>query len=117
MKKNYSPITIIAFLIFGITSTANAQWNFNTTQNTPICVAANHQRDPRMEGDGNGGAFLVWKDYRGGLPDIYVQHIDSNGVVQWTIDGLGACTNPSDQSTPSMTTDMAGGIIVTWSDW
>lgn len=117
MKQPYSQkiiliITTVSFMIH-----ANAQWNPFTDQNTPICTFAGAQKDARIEDDGNGGAFIAWKDYRTGIPDIYVQHIDSNGVILWALDGIGACTDPYDQSTPSLTTDMAGGIIVTWSDW
>jgi hypothetical protein len=67
--------------------------------------------------DDEGGAFLVWKDYRNGTPDIFAQHIDSNGVVLWQIDGAPVCTQTADQSTPGLISDGAGGIIVSWSDW
>ncbi len=117
MKQPYSQIIILFITTFSFIIHANAQWNPFTDQNTPICTFAGVQKDARIEGDGNGGAFIVWKDYRTGIPDIYVQHIDSNGVIQWALDGIGACTDLYDQSTPSITTDMAGGIIVTWSDW
>ncbi len=117
MKKLYSPIAILFILCMGIFSPLYSQWNFNYSINTPICVAADKQVDPRIIDDDHGGAFIAWKDYRTGIPDIYVQHIDSLGFVQWTVDGIGACTDFADQSTPSLTSDMAGGIIVTWSDW
>lgn len=118
MKKLYSQITAIAILGFTLNCAPSfSQWNSNTALNTPICVVTGIQRDARIDPDGNGGAFMLWKDYRTGLPDIYVQHVDSNGVIQWALNGLGACTQSSDQSTPSMCTDMNGGIIVTWSDW
>ncbi len=117
-NKSYCNAVIIFFCApLLLIQNLHAQWNFNISQNTPVCVALNNQRDPRIESDGMGGAFIAWKDYRTGIPDIYVQHIDSNGVIQWTLDGIGACTDAADQSTPSLTSDMAGGIIVTWSDW
>ena len=69
--------------------------------------------------DGKGGAFIVWKDYRMGAsnPDIYVQRLDSLGVPKWTLNGIGACTDMADQSTPAIISDMRGGAIVAWSDW
>ena len=117
MKQLYPRFSILIITTVFVVTQTNAQWNPFTDQNTPICTFTGSQKDARIEGDGNGGAFIVWKDYRTGIPDIYVQHIDSNGVIQWALDGIGACTDPYDQSTPSMTTDMAGGIIITWSDW
>ncbi len=95
----------------------NAQWTTNLSLNTPICNLTGSQRDPRIIKDGYGGAFIEWKDSRTGVPDIYVQRVNSQGVTLWTVNGVGACTDAADQSTPSIVDDMAGGCIVTWSDW
>lgn len=94
-----------------------AQWNTNTQLNTPVSTAVNWQIDLRMIEDGNKGAFIVWKDYRNGTPDIFAQHIDSLGNALWNIDGAPVCTQSADQSTPSVLSDGQGGIIVSWSDW
>lgn len=118
MKKIYS--FSFLFILIGYVSFYNkgySQWTSNTSLNTPICVATGAQRDPRIESDGNGGAFIMWKDYRVGVPDVYVQRVDSNGVPLWIINGVGACIQAADQSTPSLISDGADGIIVTWSDW
>ena len=93
-----------------------AQWSTNTNLNTPICTAFTKQNDPRIIQDGNGGAFITWKDERNGLPDIYVQRINKDGYILWTLNGISACDDTSDQSTPNLVTDMQGGIIVSWSD-
>ena len=100
-----------------VTKVMIAQWSFDPLINTPIAIQPNDQIDLRMEKAENGGAFIVWKDYRNGEPDIFIQKIDSSGYVQWTVDGLGACTQSSDQSTPSIISDGSGGVIVAWSDW
>lgn len=96
-----------------------AQWNQNTSLNTPICIETGKQIDPRIMEDGVGGAYITWKDYRptNGLPDIYIQRIDAKGFVKWTVNGVGLCTQTADQSTPSICSDMKGGAIVAWSDW
>ena len=95
-----------------------SQWNSNTVLNTPVCTASDKQIDPRTIDNGYGGVFVAWKDYRnGGVPDIYIQNIDSLGFAKWTNDGVALCTDPADQSTPAITTDMANGAIVAWSDW
>jgi len=94
-----------------------AQWNTNTALNTPVCTATDKQVDTRMMDDGHGGAFIAWKDYRNGMPDIYIQHLDSLGNALWQADGVALCTDPADQSTPAIVSDMRGGAIVAWSDW
>lgn len=63
----------------------------------PICTAVNTQEPVQIISDGYGGAIILWRDYRE-LPDlpthisysntIYVQKVDSNGVVQWEVDGV-----------------------------
>lgn len=105
-----SLLSLSSFCSFG-------QWNNNTSLNTPVCTAANYQVDLRMAEDGQGGTFIVWKDYRNGTPDIFAQHIDANGFALWNPDGAPVCTQSADQSTPGVILDGNGGIIVSWSDW
>lgn len=110
------------FVIMVLTvKTSYCQWSPNTALNTPVCTDLGRQIDLRMSEDGKGGAFIAWKDYRAsggfGLPDIYIQHLNSGGYPQWAINGVAICTDPADQSTPSIVTDMSGGVIVAWSDW
>ncbi len=100
-----------------ITHITLGQWNSNPALNTPVCTALNKQIDPRILEDGYGGAFVVWKDYRNSLPDVFVQRINNLGVTQWALNGVGACTDAADQSTPNVCSDGQGGIIVAWSDW
>ena len=109
-------VVLLYFLFFACYSNLFAQWNTNTAINTPICVEFFKQNDPRIIEDGKGGAYIVWKDERNGLPDIYVQRINKDGYVLWTTDGISICNDTSDQSTPNIVTDMYGGIIVSWSD-
>lgn len=98
---------------------AQAQWSTLTQQNTPICTATAKQVDPRMMDDGQGGAFITWKDYRpsNALPDIYVQRVDAYGHIKWVSDGIALCSESHDQSTPAICSDMKGGAIIAWSDW
>ena len=70
-----------------------------------------------MLDDGYGGAFITWKDYRNGLPDIYVQRFDSAGYPKWMGNGVVICNDAADQSTPAIVSDMRGGAIIAWSDW
>ena len=105
-------IALLSILSFN----SYTQWNIDPTINTPVCTETGKQIDPRILEDGQGGAFVVWKDFRNTLPDVYIQRIDKNGIVKWAVDGVGACTDEEDQSTPNICSDGEGGCIVSWSD-
>ncbi|MDB4442715.1 hypothetical protein N9219_04780 [bacterium] len=67
--------------------------------------------------DGSGGAIIVWVDRRTiNDANIYAQKIDSNGQIQWQADGVPICTRPMEQYLPVLSTDGAGGAIITWED-
>ncbi len=73
---------------------------------------------PRLETDGANGAILVWSDDRNIYPnrDIFVQRVDLNGNVKWTVNGVAVCNASGYQSNPVLTSDQSGGVIVGWDD-
>ena len=87
-----------------------------TADGVAICTAIQPQGNPQILSDGAGGAIIVWQDWRSGNYDIFAQRINSSGVVQWTPDGVGICTIATDQASPFIASDGAGGAIVTWLD-
>ena len=121
MKQKTFLISCLLIIIVLSVHISFGQWSSNTALNTPVCTELGKQIDLRMSDDGKGGAFIAWKDYRSGggagLPDIYIQHLNAGGVPQWINNGVALCTDPADQSTPAIVTDMHGGAIVAWSDW
>jgi hypothetical protein len=83
----------------------------------PVCTAANLQSTPFIVSDGAGGAIVAWQDFRSGSTnDIYVQRIDSFGFIQWTADGVAACTGQTGLVIGRMIPDGAGGAIIAWHD-
>lgn len=97
-----------------IDSLGVAQWADN---GVAVSAARNGQLNPRLMVDGAGGAFVAWSDGR--TPphmDVYAQRIDAAGNMLWTPDGLPVCMAAGDQVHIDMTTDGAGGIILTWRD-
>ncbi len=97
-----------------INSSGAVQW---TTGGAALCAAANEQDFPVITSDGAAGAIVTWQDRRnGGTYDIYVQRVNSAGVVQWTPDGVALCAAAGNQEFPTITGDGAGGAIVTWED-
>jgi len=97
-----------------ISSTGIVQW---TPNGTAICIASNNQEQAQICEDGSGGAIITWKDFRSGANfDIYTQRINSNGVMQWTVDGVSICTAIQDQENAQILSDGTGGAIITWED-
>ncbi len=85
----------------------------------PVCRAALSQYGLDLAGDGAGGVFLVWEDFRQGRAgDIYAQHVTASGVPVpgWPEGGRAVCTDPAEQSSPRLAADGSGGIYVVWQD-
>ncbi len=87
-----------------------------TTDGVPLCMENENQNTPQITTDGAGGAIVVWSDRRNGNYDIYVQHIDASGAVDWTVDGVPLCTADNYQLNFRIAPDGAGGAIVAWQD-
>ena len=89
-----------------------------------VCTAPEYQFHPRAVGDGAGGAYITWADFRNGNSialtnaDIYAQHVTALGAIAagWIPNGSPVCTAPGSQFDPSLTTDGAGGVIIAWHD-
>jgi len=90
-----------------------------TGNGVAVTVADRDQMHPRIVGDGNGGAFIVWQDERyndvSGI-DIYAQRFDSNGNYLWMINGRMICGETGNQFYPHVISDGAGGAIIAWND-
>lgn len=111
-------LLIISIILFK-SITCFAQWNADTTINTPICILTNNQFSQSIVSDGVGGTIITYTDNRNGTNnlDIYAQRIDSNGLIQWTTDGIAICTAANDQSVVQMISDGNGGAILAWNDY
>ncbi|MCX5800866.1 MAG: T9SS type A sorting domain-containing protein [Candidatus Eisenbacteria bacterium] len=60
---------------------------------------------------------MTWHDYRNeSSSDIYAQKVNGSGAVQWVANGVDICTATGNQVYPAITSDGAGGAIVTWYD-
>lgn len=90
------------------------QW---ATGGVAVSAAVGHQESFQAVADGYGGAIVAWHDERSGTWDIYAQRISAAGAAQWTSGGLAACTASGPQTGPQLISDMAGGAIVTWTDY
>ena len=98
-----------------INSNGDLLWG---SEGTPIVIADGRQEDPILVKDGNGGAYIIWVDYRDEPDngDIYGQHIDSNGQISWGLSGIPLTNVPGKQVSPNMCYDGQGGAFVIWND-
>jgi predicted lipoprotein with Yx(FWY)xxD motif len=98
-----------------INSSGTEQW---TTDGVALCTASGDQHNPRTISDGTNGAIVTWSDGRSGSHyDIYSQHINASGAVQWIADGVPLCTAVEHQMDIRSTSDGAGGAIACWRDY
>jgi hypothetical protein len=81
-----------------------------------LSTATGYVQNSRGIFDGAGGAIVTWQGFNGSDLDVYAQRVDASGAVQWTTDGVAICTATGDQEHPAITSDGAGGAIVTWDD-
>jgi hypothetical protein len=71
------------------------------------------QKYPAVLPDGNGGAFVVWTDWRH-TPSacLYGQHLDSLGNLLWPSEGVRLTYDDStSQRVPSLFSDGYGGFV------
>ena len=96
-----------------VNSLGAVQW---ATNGVALCTASGNQYDPTIVSDTAGGAYVTWHDYRSSNANIYVQRVNASGEAQWAVNGVALCTAVWDQQFPTITSDGAGGAIVTWED-
>ncbi|MEO6838258.1 MAG: hypothetical protein ABI185_07705, partial [Ginsengibacter sp.] len=102
-------------LLLLIAAFSYAQWNTDSTQRNPICIQPHVQLLPLLCTDGHSGAIIAWEDGRNSAStDVYVQHIDADGVIKWAADGI-----PLSLPDPSLSTvehyivsDNNGGAVI-----
>ncbi|MBU1700599.1 MAG: hypothetical protein KJ970_02460 [Candidatus Eisenbacteria bacterium] len=111
-------LTALAILILGLASPALAGWETDPYENNYICTYDLEQGWLEGMPDGSGGIVVVWVDYRLGPDDrrIYIQRLDANGDRAFAAQGIRVCTYESEQHSPQIVSDGAGGVIVVWCD-
>ena len=110
-------VALIAALVCLWAVSVAAEWPHDPLENLPICTEANYDFYPAICSDGSGGAFMAWQNYRdGGNGDIYAQHVDSEGNLLWTTDGIAVCMASNGQYDLQLISDEDGGVIIVWED-
>lgn len=88
-----------------------------TANGSAVCDTIGTQSDVRILSDQQGGAFVLWRDRRGGATsDLYAQRVNPSGTMLWTKNGVAVTTASLDQLSPVMVSDGRYGFIATWHD-
>ena len=85
-----------------------------------VTTAYGRQEDPLLVGDDNGGAFVIWIDYRDEPDtkgDVYAQHVLSDGSLVWSLEGYPIVVKDGAQRNPNMCKDGNGGAYIIWKDF
>jgi hypothetical protein len=96
-----------------IDASGTVRW---TPGGVELCGLNSDQVKTAVVEDGTGGAIVAWQDKRNGLDDVYVRRIDSDGIAQWTNDGVPLCMCPDMQFSIRLCSDGVGGAIAVWTD-
>jgi subtilisin-like proprotein convertase family protein len=109
---------LIAIILVICSLSVVAQWSTDPTINTGVCTAVNKQTEVAICSNGQGGAFLVWRDYRNNPGifegDLYAQQLDFGGNPVWTVDGIIINNAANGQFRPKIISDDNGGAIIVW---
>jgi hypothetical protein len=84
-----------------------------------ICDEPGSQYYPQICSDGDGGAFLVWKDDRSmtGAYDVYGQWVNSSGGIRGDANGMAICTLSSEIDNPQIVNNELNRAIIVWEDY
>lgn len=113
-RKHNAGIDVYAQRVDG---TGAVRWG---SDGLPLTTALNHQINVRVVSDGGGGIIASWTDERNDPPngyDIYVQHVDGQGITRGQVSGTLVGSSPPDGLDAStVELDGAGGATVVWTD-
>ncbi|MFN8179092.1 MAG: FlgD immunoglobulin-like domain containing protein [bacterium] len=105
----------VTFLLFVAAASASAEWIYN---GSALCRAPGDQQAAVSVSDGQGGAIVVWRDFRNGSHwDIFAQRVDALGATHWAYNGVPVCQATNLQDSLAAVADGLGGVVVAWHDF
>ncbi|MBN2055185.1 hypothetical protein JW905_09700, partial [bacterium] len=100
-------------------SDLSTTWSTDPTVNLPVSITAGEQQSHRIIAVDDGGYIVTWIQYeavRTG-PMVMAQKFSAAGNREWGHKGVVVCEAGSEQYSPRLCTDGAGGAIITLSDY
>ncbi|MCP4583821.1 MAG: hypothetical protein GY839_19600 [candidate division Zixibacteria bacterium] len=97
---------------------AQAQWPDNADSNLVINDQSGAQAIPKVATTSDGGCFVSFYNNSSGNYDMYMQYLNADGEIQWTLNGLAISEHPQETwlTDYSMTVDHEDHAIVTFND-
>ncbi|HEU4365277.1 MAG TPA: FlgD immunoglobulin-like domain containing protein, partial [Candidatus Krumholzibacteria bacterium] len=92
----------------------NPQWAVNG-----ISLGTSHgtYQSNVLCGDGEGGAIVVWRDFRADTAgNLYANRVNPAGVLQWGAAGVAVSLGARHEERIVACSDGAGGVFVAWQD-
>ncbi|MCJ7812433.1 hypothetical protein MUP95_03820, partial [bacterium] len=88
-----------------------------TANGVPVTTASGNQSSQVVTGDGAGGVFVTWQDYRNGYAniDIYAQRLSAAGAQLWTSNGVPVSSAIQNQMSPDLDTT-GSNVMICWED-
>lgn len=108
------PPAFVAALLM-VATTVYADWPHDPNNGNVLISPAAQANAPHLIYDGAGGAIISWDDART-TDHVYAQRVSAAGVPMWGTNGVAMCLASGTQFNATLTSDGAGGAIVTWTD-
>lgn len=98
-----------------ISSSGELLWGEN---GIPAALAPGDQKDPQLLSDGYGGVYVAWRDFaaRHDRADLFVQHVNDQGIAAWDIRGRALTELPGIQGGLILNNAPGGGAVAAWID-
>lgn len=98
-----------------INSEGQVLWQSN---GVPVADKPIREHNEKITSDDNGGAYIVWEqlDETTQLWNIALQHINSQGIRLWSIDGLVVSEFTANRLNPKLQKDKQGGVYIVWQE-
>ncbi len=82
-----------------------------------ICTEEGIQKNAAIVSDGKGGIIAVWRDERDIYSDLYMQHIQADGMIAWEKDGIPLCIVGGHQDQPFIVKSNDEQFFIAWLDF
>ncbi len=118
-SPKHRSLPLLAFVLVALATPAHAGWSHDPR--TPASISPEFGVAGTVEAaapDGNGGAFVFFRDFRANNWDVYALHLLPTGDVDpvWPAEGVPICSAIGDQSNIVAVSDGADGAFVSWLD-
>jgi hypothetical protein len=81
-----------------------------------VTSKSNREHNEKIVADNEGGCYIVWEESVGIGWDVWIQHLDSNGMRTFGPGGMALSTTTSNKINTKLQSDNNGGTIVVWQD-